>query len=124
MARLGRKKEVTLLVGVWVESQTAEGAQLSATPPDAQDPGPKPGTQSARCWAETGRSSQLPIARSSSTRGSRAAAPGGERLGEGHPKVGIQAALGAPWERVIGSRSTRSRWRRRDFRRELDWASR
>lgn len=80
MARLGRKKEVTLLVGVWVESQTAEGAQPSATPPNAQDQGLKPGTQSARCWAETGRSSQLPIARSSSTRGSRAAAPGGPHI--------------------------------------------
>ena len=32
MARLGRKKEVTLLVGVWVESQTAEGANRAPLP--------------------------------------------------------------------------------------------
>lgn len=67
--------------------------------------GSRPSAQSARCRAETGPSSRFPMARRGSARGRRAAAPGGERLGEGHLKVGAQAQLGARRKRVSGSSS-------------------
>lgn len=86
-----------------MESHAAEVAQWSAMANRAREP--EPSTQSARGRAETGRSSRFPIVRRSSTRGSYAAAPGGDRLGEGHPQVGAQAPLGALWERVSGSSS-------------------
>lgn len=72
-----------------------------------RDLGSRPGTQSAHCRAKTGPSSRSPTVCRSSTRGSRAAAPGGEGLWDRHPKVGGRAALRARPERVSGSCSAR-----------------